>query len=697
MVLQTTEIKFVNAPVPVEKANGQRETKLIEVDRPQTVQQLPDVAKEKAPWNRMILGTNYRGPLLPERGSRDRERALYEYYWNDYNTAFRSAIAGLIKRVQSTPWELTGPDDYVEYFQFVLQQADFGRGWETFIAKLVTDYSRYDGGGFIELIGGGEPLQPLYGPVTGLSVLDSRRCLPTGDPAYPALYYDIYGAMHILHHTRVVRFVDMLDPSEYAYGYGDCALSRSISAVVRDIFMNRYIEQRLDDNPPAGIMLFRNVNEKQFIAAQEQLKQQKNTDTGGWGDILRFYGLQPDFPVEVESIPFQFPPEKFDLQTYKQINMRELALGIGLDIQDIWELTSGNLGTATQSEILHQKSKGKALGRILKGLERVINLTLPPSVEFEFQYRDPDEDVQIAQKDTIVIQNATMALQAGGITKEEYRQYLANNVESIREVATDQSGEIIRLDDQDVKAPGQLQPAKAPERATGEPTEESTSGATRMDTETKEYNATVNSFKDSFRRILDSAAVFPTGQFSIEMALRGQLQQAGEQIWLDGLQDGGIENPRIDNEATVAISAWRAQQNQFITQFAKRVAEGTLTAQQGERRAELWVNKSLRNLYHLALGAADNAMMYLWVMNPIKEHCDTCRRMNGQIHSMKEYLKTGIVPQSESLDCNGYQCGCQLVKVPGQKARGRIPTQGRSGLRGLFGAIGRFFGRLLGG
>jgi len=112
----------------------------------------------------------------------------------------------------------------------------------------------------------------------------------------------------------------------------------------------------------------------------------------------------------------------------------------------------------------------------------------------------------------------------------------------------------------------------------------------------------------------------------------------------------------------------------------------------------MWVNKSLNNLYHAALGAADDSQLWMWVVNPLKEHCSTCLRMNGQVHTMKDYLKTGIVPQSSALECGGYRCGCELVKATGAQARGRIPEgQGSGGLRALFGRIAGAFRRLVGG
>ena len=176
------------------------ETKIINVSMEDTVQVLPSVPKGTAS-QRLFFGRTLRGPLLNTHGTRARERQLLDYYWNDHNVLFRSAIAGLTKRIQSTPWELQGDPELVEIYQAVLLQADFGRGWDSFISKMILDYSRQDAGAYIELIGPGDPMRPMPGAVVGLSVLPARSCLPTGDPNYPVSYMDDDGALHYLHRS----------------------------------------------------------------------------------------------------------------------------------------------------------------------------------------------------------------------------------------------------------------------------------------------------------------------------------------------------------------------------------------------------------------------------------------------------------------------------------------------------------------
>ena len=85
----------------------------------------------------------------------------------------------------------------------------------------------------------------------------------------------------------------------------------------------------------------------------------------------------------------------------------------------------------------------------------------------------------------------------------------------------------------------------------------------------------------------------------------------------------------------------------------------------------MWVNMAINDIYYVGLGNANRNQRYMWVMNPAKEHCRTCLKLNGQIHRMKEYTQRGLVPQSRALECRGFNCGCALQKTD-LPARGRM-------------------------
>jgi hypothetical protein len=475
---------------------------------------------------------------------------------------------------------------------------------------------------------------------------------------------DIEGTLHLMHMSTVKRMVDMPDSYEAAYEYGECALSRCIAPVWRDILMNRYVEQTLDDNPPPGIMIFKNISEKNLQEAFAKLDRDRSTDFGSkWGNVIRLYGLMADSTPEIVSVPYSTTPDKFDYVAYKELNVKEIALGLGVDIQDLWELTGNNMGTATQSEVLERKSKGQLLGTLYKSIERLLNQALPVELEFSFAYRDPEEDQQVADKASTW--TTTVLSLDGTLTKDEQRRLLANQVEAIRDVITDEQGQVIRLDDSDPKTPAQAQPQPVGEAPPQEAIADDTGEVE------KDLAATRMAFKQQFIELVTQVQQKYLSPAAARPALRLALIEAGAQAYKDGLQEGGVVLPELDDDARHTLSVWRSKQAPFLNRFVKEIFERDIPLKEIQTRAELWVNKSINPMYFEGLGAANAQQRYMWVVNPLKEHCPTCLRLNGQIHRMKDFTKRNLLPQSPALICGGWQCGCKLIKTD-NPARGRL-------------------------
>src|SRR3990167_7279856 len=431
--------------------------------RQQTIQELPDAKKDLGAQQLLDFFVAQRGPLLESWGSRSREEDLRRFYRYDYNWMIQGAFAGVMKVVASAPWEIKGPDDLgatdekyygeackaaglgptrserpdVDYWQTLLRQADFGRGWGSFFMKGV-DYLRQDGGWYWEIIAPGSPLKAPTGPATGLAHLDSLRCLPTGDPEFPVVYVDRQQKLHRMHHTRVVQLVDMPDGDERRPGYGLCALSRAISIVNREILMGRYIEAMLDDKPPPGIVTAVGMTrEKREQALALYREDQRKDERPPWGDQLWIFGMDRDSAPEIETTTFQQAPEKFDFKTYTELDVDSLALAIGVDRQDLWQLTGGNIGSGTQSEILSQKSRGKTIGLLRTSIERALNDILPKEYEFAFKYRDGQEDQERA---TVAGAWAgAVASAQNALSMDEQRRILADVIEPFGDVLRDES------------------------------------------------------------------------------------------------------------------------------------------------------------------------------------------------------------------------------------------------------------------
>lgn len=75
------------------------------------------------------------------------------------------------------------------------------------------------------------------------------------------------------------------------------------------------------------------------------------------------------------------------------------------------------------------------------------------------------------------------------------------------------------------------------------------------------------------------------------------------------------------------------------------------------QRAILWAAAALGMVAAGQLFQADDPY-WEWVYSPEKVHCEDCLRLNGQVHRASEWRASGWQPQSFSLECRGFHCGC---------------------------------------
>lgn len=607
----------------------------------------------------LFFGSYERTGLLPAYGTLERDWQLNRVWKNDYNTLYKGAIMGLSKRIASTPFEVKAPEMYGDYFRDMLLQADLGNGWAAFIQKLVMDFSRYDRGAFVEIIGAGEAHEPLIGNAMGIAILDPLRVWFSDDRVHPIWYYGKDGILYKLHYTRVQQWVDMPESEEYAYRIGYGSLSRAISPVTMEILLGRYTTQLLDDNPPAGFVLFRNITNEMLRQAIELKERERQTDFGGdWGKIVRLYQMQGGDPIDVEFISYSQPPEKFDFAVYLDTIAKRLATAIGIDIQDLWELTGGTLGSGMQSEIMNRKARGKSLGLFYSQIERFINQILPEDVTFEFKFDDPQESAERAQ--AIQVWAGLVASLSNDLSAQERRQLLANNVPEFRDVLTDESGHIRTWDDveqvdEDVVIPD---------------TDIVDSDNTALADTTKSLGDTIGAFAQRMGRVLMGYADKTYTRFMARASLRTTLSVEGEKAYRAGKvkAGGAVELTRKDE---LELSRWRNEQDAYIGNLLDDVETGKLTIEKMPNRIGLWINKAIKGAYNLGTSNVSPNRFYMWRLGNTIDHCKTCLTANGQVHRMRAWKEAGVIPQTSRLQCGGWNCDCELVPIEGARLFGK--------------------------
>lgn len=630
-----------------------------------------------------------RGTFLPAWGSRAREYALRDVYRMDEMGLITGSFTGITKTVASLGWEIKGDDATdsmygdmaasqgwrlrkntgVEYFQEVFRQANFGAGWGTFITQWMNDFLRYDAGGYVEVIAAGDAYDKPIGNVTGLAHLDPLRCYPTGDPRYPAVYYDRYGGLHVMHHSRVIRMVDMDDGDELHPGYGRSALSRAIAIAMQEVWISRYITSRLDDTPPPGLTLIGGITRQEWGKTDQQYIAEQSMDARTvWGKRKFYFTPDPSIMPKIESYEFSSPPEKFDWQVYTNINVDRLANAIGVDRQELMQLMGGNIGSGAQSIMLDQKARGKCIGYFLQEVERKLNDVLPDNFTFEWKQRDSQESMENAREALVWTDVAAKA--GGSLSNNEKRTLIANEVPSIRDAINDTP----RANDVDI------QPVIAEDNTAGAVVAAPT--PTTTDTPqvqpvavAKEFITTQAMFVQEIANLLTSATTLNPyirlDRRGFGITMRSILKRYGEMAYKDGMQQGGVSVSELDLEDKTEYMRVFMEQSQHVNGLADDVyVKKDITPANASSRAMLW-GKSLQQFNDQGMMSANANGMYEWIIDTLNENCLTCSRMSGQVHRLKTYNARQIYPRSNNLACGGWRCGCYLIRTT-LKARGRF-------------------------
>ena len=645
--------------------------------RRETVQDVPDYPKEGAAITSDLFYFVGRDALLPAWGSQTRERALRELYRHPLNWLFQSAVGGLIKKVKSSPWQITG-NRRVTYFQDVLRQANWGEGWDVFIAKVLLDYFRQDKGAFIELIGAGASDKPLRTAVTGIAYLDSLACFPTGDPEFPVLYTSRKGTRHAIHHTRLIRLVDQADGDQQRFGYGLCALSRATAIAYQSIYANAYTIQKLDDKPPPGIVVASNLN----TANRQQALDAYNSEQSGddlpvWGRTMWLYSVDPSSPAKLDYTTFSQAPEGWDFEKYTNVQVNAMALALGVDVQELWQLTGGNLGSGQQSQILHAKSQGKTFGDLLKTLERRFNDLLPPSLELKFENHDVFEEQ--AEADTAAKWSAFTAALGDVATADEKRAILAANIPAFKDAITDERGRLVTRTDADV------QPLTEEERVVDDLAESPAPVATEAPPQApvvaspvsaapaksraglKAIQATRLDFEDDFNDLLAGARDDDFGRRRFGLVLRDLIRKYGREAYLDGLAAGGVDAGRVlEEDDLTAYRNMLMKQSVYVTNIGRTLyREGGVSDAQADQKSEMWWNKSIMPFFDAGRASADWNGTYEFAGDDGAESCKTCQRLKGQRHRMKDWTRKQLRPRVDTtaFDCGGWMCKHVLVKT----------------------------------
>lgn len=363
--------------------------------------------------------------IPPEKGLQ-RDRAL-DSFWRQ-ESILAGAVYSMIAKVAALDFKLKGDPKAVAYYRRILQSADFGGGWVTFIMKVVQDYLVGDNGAAIEV------MRPKGAPptsrVAAIAHLDAQRIRRTGNPEIPALYWSQDDqSYHRLRWYEVLSLIDQPSPREDDKGMGLSAVSRAAQAakILRDVGL--YKRQKLGGKRVPALLFVQGIRQNAIESAM--LKAKEGASSQGYSHYMGPVILSShdtNRAVDAKLIELASLPDGYNEDILYKWYIATLALDFGTDYTEFAPLPGGNLGSAQQTTEMAARARGKGPGVLLQQIEFGLNWwVLPPSVEFQFASTDPTaerERIELMERRGRTYGNLVQQLI---LTPEQARQMLAEN------------------------------------------------------------------------------------------------------------------------------------------------------------------------------------------------------------------------------------------------------------------------------
>ena len=397
-----------------------------------------------------------------------RDRLLRRFITEEH--FFASAMGIVAARNAALSWNLTGTRPrLIDGAQQMLNNVNFGGGWDEFIVQTTIDLSTQDQGAFIEIV---RESDDPRSPCIGLNHLDAALCYPTGNPETPVIYQDTLGEWHEMKWYQVYRLLEMPSPiTPLDVGYFGRIQYSTLTRVLRAAKTMQsiwiYNDEKAGGRFTRSVHFVNGIGEKQLQDALARAAL-SNDDEGlrRYSPGLLVTTLNPDARPTVASIELASLPSGWDEEKAIKHYITALSMAFMTDYQEFAPLPGGGLGTSAQSEILDKKSRGKGPALFQSMMTRLMNHAgiLPRGVEFNFNEPNPDaarDDAELqkvrAEAAEINIRSGVwtpgfarqIQLDDGSITEEQY------DVLAAETGTTDQTNTIVVQDDE---APGSVQP-----------------------------------------------------------------------------------------------------------------------------------------------------------------------------------------------------------------------------------------------
>lgn len=372
-----------------------------------------------------------------------RDRQLREFFPKE--SYLLGALGTVAARNAGFSWTLEGPDRTVKRSQDMLLNANYGKGWDSFIEETTMDLNTQDCGAFVELIRMGGESATETSPVIGIGHLDSARCFQTGNPQEPVYYRDIQNKWHALKWYQVCPLYEMPSGIENAIGgvlyqlqYSAVTRALQNAQVIRNVTI--YEDEKTGGNFLKGLWLVTGF--AQAAINDAIAKQSLAVDNQG---LIRYKQPAvvsspiPGAKVDAKLLELASLPDHFDKDVTMKWHIASLAMAFLTDYQEFAPLPGGGLGSSNQSQILHAKARGKGPMLFQKLITHMMNFrgALPQNINFKYTEQDIAAE---AERETLRHDRAEthqVYVNIGALDKEAVRQKMLDDGDITEEMFAD--------------------------------------------------------------------------------------------------------------------------------------------------------------------------------------------------------------------------------------------------------------------
>jgi hypothetical protein len=135
------------------------------------------------------------------------------------------------------------------------------------------------------------------------------------------------------------------------------------------------------------------------------------------------------------------------------------------------------------------------------------------------------------------------------------------------------------------------------------------------------------------------------------------------------LRASGKPIQELNNDDWLEIQKYQQVNLDSVPRLKEDIYAGNFEDDEGDvkpgalaARVTLWLMSAMA-LANQATVRSDLEANYVWRLGGTIEHCADCLRLDGQVHTGREWLRSGWLPQTQVLECGGWNCDCRLERT----------------------------------